>query len=80
MLDDYKLAPINHTSGRDCIRALMEGGADPSMEFKSLSQLYEFFNGDVSWMNQEMLKNMANPQEVRKFLRTSGMAGMFRKE
>jgi hypothetical protein len=58
----------------------MEGGADPSTKFKSLNELLEFFDKDVSWMTPDMLKNIAEPMEIRKFLRKHGMRAMFTKQ
>jgi ankyrin repeat protein len=54
----------------DLARLFIDNGADMYPSFKNEEELKKFFNGDVSWIPESVM---------RKFMRKTGMRGMFSK-
>ena len=58
---------------------LINAGADIVQAFGSFENFADQFKGEIDWLPQDVLNRIATPEQVRRYLRKRGMAGMFGK-
>jgi len=57
---------VNHNY-KNGARMVIQAGADPTKVFNNLDELFDFFDGDVYWISEDVIERLGTAEQIRRF-------------